>query len=255
MDLSFIIPCDSFSYYNLSGYEYCKEFNRQDLLLKTLQKYKELLNNRSEKIEFIIVSRTIFNLDFLKDLNLDLKLINYVYDDSNGFAPSKAFNLGTLSALAGYICITSPEVIPITNVINQVFNLPKNNYICKCIDQNKDLTNGMVLVDSNFRSNVPSMYFLAFYLKQNILDINGWDEEFMNGFSFEDDDFGNRFIRAGFNFSVRNDIIGLHQYHPRIDFSISDSEQKIKRNREHFFNNNNQNIIKCRKGIDQYAFK
>ena len=249
MDLSFIIPCDRFSYKDIIGYESYIKSDRRELLKNTLKKYEELLRDRTEEVEFIIVSRTIFDLRFLDGINLTLRLLIYQHDDREGFAPSKAFNLGIQQALADYIAITSPEVIPITNVIEQFFKLPKANYICKCIDQNQNGTLGMTLVDSKFRSSSPEMYFLAFYRKEDILKINGWDEEFMYGFGWEDNDFGSRFMRAGLKFNVRDDMVALHQYHPRIDLDISNSREKFNKNCQIFIKNNSDKLIRCQKGI------
>jgi predicted glycosyltransferase involved in capsule biosynthesis len=69
------------------------------------------------------------------------------------------------------------------------------------------------LVHKGFRDMTPAMYFLAMFNKRDIEAINGWDEAFMQGYAYEDDDFGQRWVRAGLPFQLREDIQGVHQYH------------------------------------------
>ncbi len=188
----------------------CEE-DRVPLLMYTLGKY--IKYGFPMKVEFILVTRT------LKDFKLsaiDLKVIEYEWEGEY-FNPAMALNLGVKNAKYKNIIITCPEVCPLTNVLEQLTTNVRGNYICQVFDQKESGERGISLVNSSFRSDTPAMYFLAIFKKEDIEAINGWDEEFMGGYAFEDDDFGCRFVRQGLKFKTKDSILGEHQYHSRHD--------------------------------------
>lgn len=185
------------------------EQNRKDLLLNTLEAYEKLCN--IEEAEFLIITRTIKNLNWIPQ-NIKAKLITYTHEGTD-FNPSKALNIGIKNSTSEKIIITCPEVKPITNIIEQLKE--ENNVVCQVFDETATGDKTRSLVNTKYRSGTPSMYFLAQFLKTNLETINGWDEDFMKGYAWEDDDFGTRFIREGLTFNVRDDIQAIHQYHPR----------------------------------------
>lgn len=218
------------------------EDNRFDLFLKTLKAYEKVSVTNND--ELIIVSRTITQIDDVSPFKL-AKLVNYEHEGEY-FNPSKALNLGVLNASNERIIITSPEVMPKTDVFAQLREKKDENVVCQVFDQSK---NGVEpyfsLVNKNFRSNTPSMYFLACFNKCDIEKINGWDEDFMIGYAYEDDDFGARWVRKQIPFVVADDIVGVHQWHPR--FSLSSSGAKY--NCDLFEKNNKENIIFVKNGL------
>jgi hypothetical protein len=208
------------------------EKDRLKMLVDTLMCYTDKLMD-FRLIEVIVPSRTImdskeifdyFNKycqDYIDEgismdatIPLNIKVIPYTYDGEY-FNPSMALNLGVKNSSYNNILITCPEVVPRTNVLEQLQDLEEGNYICQVIDGNEDSTDGISLVNKNFRGETPAMYFLALFRKEDLEKINGWDEDFMGGYAWEDTDFGNRWIRAGIPFEVRDEIIGVHRYHPR----------------------------------------
>lgn len=191
--VSIVVPCDS---------------HRYDLFKTTYATYMAYGIPEGLKVEFIIVSRTIKSTDLP-----GVRVINYEHSGEH-FNPSKALNLGVSAAKYSTIFITSPEVKPVTNILEQYTHLPPGNYICRAYDQSEV---GVVtdLVRTGLKDHIPSMYFLGIFRKSDIEKINGWDENFMAGFSWEDIDFGERFSRAGLQFTVRDDMRVLHMYHPR----------------------------------------
>ena len=90
------------------------------------------------------------------------------------------------------------------------------------------------------------MYFLACFKKSDIEKINGWDEEFMKGYAYEDDDFGDRWVRAGLPFTVHEDIYARHQYHPRTETIPGGSTINYNR----WQANNSLGVIKPEKGLN-----
>ena len=226
--------------------------------------YNDLIN--IDKVEFLFITR-LSKIDRCKELRREvLKLCdiydfenrNVVYDPSMSrfynaeyFNPTMALNCGVKYAKYDNIIITSPEVMPLCNVIGELRKFEKGNYICKVLDEAQygglSMHGGKkYLVGSDFRSVTPAMYFLGLFQKNNIYAINGWDMKFMQGYGFEDDDFGSRFMRAGFSFEVKDDIQAIHQYHPR-------GEQECdgwRSNQSLFDDNNKKNIIRVEYGIE-----
>ena len=199
MKISIVVPC---------------EVSRLNLFLRTLSDY--ITHGLDDDIEFVIVSRTIKKFSIP---GVNTKLVKYKYKPKKYFNPSKALNLGVLNSTHQNIIITCPEVRPITNVIEQLRGLGRGNYVCQVSDANKNGTIRISLVNSNFRHKTPSYYFLAMYKREDIERINGWDEHFLDGIGYEDDDFGRRFVLAftPYHFKVVDSIQGIHQWHQRND--------------------------------------
>lgn len=195
---SFVIPLDE---------------NRLELFKVT----KRLYDKQSPNCEFIIPTRNELKVArYLDDnkLSKGVKIIPYTVKE--GFNCSKALNIGVRAAKYASVIITSPEVKPTTNVLEQLEPLRGKNVICQVADQDEN-GNLSILVCSTFRADNPAMYFLAMFNKKDIEKINGWDEDFMNGYAYEDNDFGARFARAGLPYEFHDEIQATHQYHPRLE--------------------------------------
>lgn len=196
--VSIVVPCDG---------------SRYELFKTTHATYMSYGVPSNLNVEFILVSRTIKSTDLQ-----GVRIVNYEHN-GNHFNPAKAFNLGVAAARYNTIFITCPEVKPVTNVLDQFTELAPGNYICRAFDQG--VTGAITdLVKCGLKDHIPSMYFLGIFRKEDILKINGWDEDFMQGSSWEDIDFGERFSRAQLTFKVLDDVKVLHMYHPRGDDKV-----------------------------------
>lgn len=215
--------------------------NRLEQFANTKRAYDEM----EQVKEFIIPTRSWHKLTkYLKEhkLNEDVQLIPYKVEV--GFNPSKALNIGVRNAKYENIIITSPEVKPTTDVLKQLSERLDENIICEVADQDAD-GNLSVLVSTNFRGKTPAMYFLAMFQKKDIEAINGWDEEFMRGYAYEDDDFGERWMRAGIPFVIAEDIRAVHQYHPRTETV----KGGLTTNLNTYRSNTEKGIIQCMNGL------
>lgn len=209
---------------------------------------KRVYDLMPEKKEFIIPTRSAMDVAlFLENNNLmkDVRLIAYQVEQ--GFNPSKAFNIGVRAAKYDRIIITSPEVCPQTNVLAQLEELPGQNVICQVADENEAKQIDAVLVSTSFRADTPAYYFLGCFNKSDIEKINGWDEDFMKGYAYEDNDFGARWVRAGLPFVIRDDIRAVHQYHPRSETIPGGSMT----NYNHYNDNTANNVIRCANGLEK----
>lgn len=224
-DLSFVFPCDR---------------DRVPLLLKTLDKYKQFGN--LDGAEFIIPTRTLET----KDVNISsihIRVIPYSWNAE--FNPSMALNIGVKAASFENVIIGSPEVIPLSDVVGELRKLERGNYVCQVYDINEKDERTISLVNKQMRGENPGMYFLALFRKEDILAINGWDEDFMGGCGWEDNDFGERFVRSGAKFEILEYIQAEHQYHQRIYLNLLRNKAICEKNRA-------EGIAKCRNGIVKY---
>lgn len=196
--------------------------------------------------EFIMPTRSYDSVSKYfedNDMMKDVRLIPYTHEI--GFNPSKAFNIGVREAKYDQIIISSPEVKPVTDVLEQLSECIGQNVVCSVSDESEDGNVLTILVHTGFRDDSPYMYFLAMFNKKDIEAINGWDEEFMRGYAYEDNDFGARWNRAGLPFVIRDDIQGLHQYHPRSETLRGG----LTINQQLFYDNNDNGVIKCKNGL------
>ncbi len=206
---------------------------------------KRLYDSMPQKKEFIIPTRSDLH-EYLMTNGLlkDVRLIPY--ETEHGFNPSMALNIGVREAKYDHIVITSPEVKPSTDVLQQFEDSLGKNIICEVADQSAE-GNLTILVSEFYRSETPAMYFLALFNKSDIEKINGWDEDFMKGYAYEDDDFGARWKRAGLAFEVREDIKAVHQFHPRSE-TIPGG---LVTNQQKYYDNTDNNITYCVNGLNK----
>lgn len=206
---------------------------------------KQLYDSFPEPKEFVVPTRNLRQvIKYLDDNELakDVRVVPYRLD--NGFNPSKALNIGVRHALFDNVIITSPEVKPTTDVLKQLSEHIGQNIVCQVFDQDYN-GNLVVLVAEGYRSQTPAMYFLAMFQKKDIETINGWDEEFLHGYAYEDNDFGDRWVRAKLPFIVRDDIQAVHQYHPRSE-TIHGG---LAINLQHYHDNTDKGVIRPAKGL------
>lgn len=213
--------------------------------LEQFTQTKRAYDEMSQEKEFIIPTRSVSEVSkYLVDKALmkDVRLIPYTVE--TGFNVSKALNLGVRNAKYDNIIITSPEVKPSTDVLAQLSECQGKNIVCQVADQDEN-GNLSILVSKTFRGETPAMYFLAMFQKKDIEAINGWDEDFMKGYAYEDNDFGDRWVRAGLPFEIREDICAVHQYHPRGE-TIRGG---MAINQQHYHDNTDAGVIRCNNGL------
>lgn len=201
-----------------------------------------------QKKEFIIPTRSYDEvLKYLRENRLTKNVRLIPYEVQHGFNCSKALNIGVKNSKYDSIIITSPEVKPKTNVLEQLETLLGENVVCQVWDEDENHKIVLSLVHKGYRSENPGMYFLAMFNKKDIETINGWDEEFMRGYAYEDNDFGARWVRAGLPFTVNEEIQAVHQYHPRSETVPGG----LNTNMTLYNENNAKGIVKCMNGLDK----
>lgn len=213
--------------------------------LKQFAVTKQAYDAMPQKKEFVIPTREYEKvMAYLEKhkLGKDVRLLSYTVD--KGFNCSKGLNLGVRRAKYDNIVITSPEVKPVTDVLAQFEQSLGTNIIAQ-VDDEDEYGKLSPLVNKNFRGDTPAMYFLALFNRYDIEMINGWDEDFMQGYAYEDNDFGDRWMRAGLPFEVREDIRAIHQYHPRGETIVNG----FNRNAQKYNENIEKGIIRPKNGL------
>lgn len=213
--------------------------------LSLFKNTKTMYDSYPQVKEFIILTLHFDEVEkYLIDNGLTKNVTLIEYDLDVFTNPAMALNIGVRNSNYDHIIITSPEVMPKTNVLPQLETILGKNVVCQVFDQSED-GREYSLVNNNHRGQDPSMYFLAMFNKSDIETINGWDEGFMKGYAIEDVDFGGRWMRAGLPFEVREDIQAIHQYHRRSE-TINNGEAI---NAQLFYDNRDNNIIYCEHGL------
>lgn len=214
--------------------------------LEQFKNTKRVYDKYPQKKEFIMPTRSFKEVsEYFQKHKLwkDVKLIPYKLKVFT--SPVMAFNIGVRNAKYDQIIISSPETVPLTDVLPQLERCIGKNVVCQVYDAKSDGTQGMSLVNKIFRADDPGMYFLAMFNKSDIEKINGWDEDFMKGYAYDDNDFGARWVRAGLPFEIKESIKALHQYHPRSE-TIKNG---LITNQQHFYWNTDNNITYCKNGL------
>lgn len=207
---------------------------------------KRVYDSMPQVKEFVMPTRSYDKVkEYLEkhELTKDVRLIPYKHEV--GFNPAKALNLGVRNATYDHIIISSPEVKPSPDVLELMEGSLGKNLVCQVWDENEEQKVEASLVHKGYRSDNPGMYFLALFNKADIEAINGWDEDFMKGYAYEDNDFGERWVRAGLPFEIREDIQGTHQYHPRSETIPSGAQV----NYQTYQKNSHDGVIQCVNGL------
>lgn len=213
--------------------------------LKQFTVTKRVYDEMPQTKEFLIPTRELEGVkQYLEDNDLMKDVTLLPYKVKSGFNPSKAFNMGVRASQYDNIIITSPEIKPTSDVLEQLSECLGKNIICEVWDEDID-GNLSILVCSTFRSESPAYYFLAMFNKRDVKSINGWDEEFMKGYAYEDNDFGDRWKRAGLPYEFRDDITAVHQYHPRSETIRNGSQINF----EHYNENTDNGVVWCKNGL------
>ena len=221
-----------------------------DNRLEQFKNTKRVYDAMPQKKEFIISTRSEPKLrEYFKRHHLGKDVRIFPYTLEAGFNCSRALNIGVRNAKYDSVIITCPEVKPITPVLEQLEKVLGTNVVCQVWDEKENGNSDWSMVNTHYRCKDPAMYFLAMFNKSDIEKINGWDEDFLAGYAFEDKDFGERWVRAKIPFEVRDDIQALHQYHERGETTPSGLEI----NRQKFIENHAKRITRCTNGFDKYS--
>jgi glycosyltransferase involved in cell wall biosynthesis len=180
--------------------------------------------------EYLQALSGVLNLTYLRIDDSKAKIP--VYHGPTGTCnPALAWNVGIRRARGNLIMLTSPEVIHVTETLWQADEVGKEGRVVRArvvdvppwtqdlIDELHTFSSsGMInLTSSTERPDMAGLYFIGVVPKALLEKIGALDEDYMMGLAWEDTDAGQRMLATGAELYHADDMIGLHQWHPRVD--------------------------------------
>ena len=253
---------------------YYKALNNLKLILKAL-------NKQSNKNFEVIISEDDYNEEtvsfILNNKSYSKFKISHINQKSdNGFRKNEMLNRAILKAKYELLVFIDGDCIPNKHFVKEYLKNVEKGKILNgrrvMLDEktSKSLYNTQSLDKLNFKSLLFSdtqkvkealyfPYFKLFYkqrglcgcnwgiLKEHLLDINGFDEDYQNPGVGEDTDIEWRLKLSGLKMkSVKNKAIVFHLYHPR-----TYSASAVKVNYDMFLKKKKEQLFKCMNGIEK----
>jgi GT2 family glycosyltransferase len=212
-------------------------YNRIDLLRYTLKTFTQ---SKEQDFEVIIVddfSSPEHNIDNIGEefLSLNIKVINMAArGPKTWFNPCVPYNVGFRESKGDIVILQNPECCHIGDVISYAKNNTRNdNYLtfhcwaCNKGDVRTLHATGEILVGDahntgkakwyNHKEHSPTKYhFTSAITRKNLCELNGFDEAFALGHSYDDDEFVQRIINKGLNIEFVEEPYVIHQWHPKM---------------------------------------
>jgi len=239
-------------------------WNRAPQLANTLASFRHFYSSRKDW-EVVIVedAKNVKDAKFHAAFNkviasyVSYMLITVPEAEKDTYNPAPLFNQAADAARGDYFVLTSPECIHTTDILaglDQEFSRSSSLYVvcaCKHIRPRR-----IFYAPESFeykllrwyqhskRRNV-GYHFCSAISRDNYQGIGGFDEEYAHGVAYDDDDFREKVMDAGIPFVYRDDLVVLHQEHPKLSLIIERSKYKmlLKRNERYF-------LSKWRKGVE-----
>lgn len=132
--------------------------------------------------------------------------------DNPGQSPVRLYNYGARKAKGEYFVITNPECMHEDDILgeldNKLANNPNGYYVALC-----KYESGRTWQWKQHPEYAPSLlHFCACISRDNYNDVGGFDEEFADGYCFEDDAFRDSIRLAGIHIEHLDGAV-YHQSH------------------------------------------
>ena len=169
-----------------------------------------------------------------RNLRLPVRFI-YVKGSTGWKGPARAWNAGFKAATGDlFYCISSEVVQEAHNVEKARVLCADNNTVVFGACHNSIPENLVVGAEPGelVSSNMPRpLGFIVCMPKENVELVGGFDEKFMQGYWFDDDDFFLEMWHTGVDFVFDDGIHGTHLHHARPVLSTEEGKAGILRNR------------------------
>jgi GT2 family glycosyltransferase len=240
-------------------------YNRRRLLINTLRSIKK--SSFKEDIEIIIVDDDSNEYNNISDVpsmfDFKIRIINV--ENKTWINPCIPLNIGIKEALGDIVIIQNPECYHIGNIIDDVSCRIKCNdylvYACYSIDQFKtkkfdnDRVACIIPTSSVNVGDEPSMNrwfqhseynpanfnFCVAIMREDLLSLGGFDENYANGIAKDDKEFLHRVNKKGMHIYQIDVPYVVHQWHKQVIYdpylvsintalfnSIDDKNYKMK---------------------------
>jgi len=222
-----------------------QHYNRKNLLINTLNSIKESLVKKSD-IEIVITddaSNPEHNLDDLIFLypDFDVKIHTYSEEEKWWTCPVIPANKGISMASGDVIILLGAECMFIGDIVKDVIDRIKpNDYLVySVLALNEEDTNKIpnysyrYLVDNKFEGdwyqhsihNNNCYNFCTAIMREDLMDLGGFDERYAGGVEYGDNDFILRVRRKGMNVISVDEPMSYHQNHEGM--SYANFEKKV----------------------------
>jgi len=198
-------------------------YDRLSQLGNTFDSFEKFYSKRND-FEVIIVedqknthkmSLDLFLLidEFLNSFNI----IYYRSEVKNTVCPVVAYNEGSKLANGKYLVITNPECQHDTDVLSgfdEEFEKNENYYIvcaCRAIDKHGRPYRWF----QHTKERNLKYHFCSALLKDNYKQMGGFNEEYVNGYCYDDNSFRDRIKQFGLQFVTRDDLVVNHLWHKK----------------------------------------
>jgi len=192
-------------------------YNRLNLLKNTLYSFQSLYKEREDWEVILPVdskSQNLFQelIEVLKEFKFPINA--FLINNDNCFCPPRLYNAGVKSSNGRFLLITNPEITHLTNVLaglDEEFERNEESYIlCSC--QSEEAVSGWY--QHSFYNN-RMLHFCTAISIQGYKDLGGFDEDYSEGTSYDDDDFKQKILQKKKAIIFRDDLITFHQKHSR----------------------------------------
>lgn len=168
-----------------------------------------------------------------------------VHGFPNTYNPSAAFNLCAKEAEGKYFIITNPECFHNNNVLSEIdnfLNVSNEDYYFVCSCENGIVEKNPIDKFEEFSYKHHSWYqhskyrnlcyhFCSIISRENYNKIGGFDERFMDGIAYDDDDFKEKISYHGIKIVPLDTTLVIHQHHPPEIYSAPDRGKRIAHNK------------------------
>lgn len=161
--------------------------------------------------------------------------VSVVKREPGWICPARAWNTGFSDITSEYVICISSDVILKQGSVDRIFKLisgPPVVVFGKCVDDGPEpLINGP---NPNLLCSAEQQRPLGFIVAMPmwaVRTVGGYDEAFMDGLWYEDDDFMTRLFATGVPFVFDDAVSGVHQHHQRPVLDTQEGLAKVKRNR------------------------
>jgi len=206
-------------------------YNRLPQLRYTLKTIEKTV---SQNFEIVIVDDYSFKehaldsiVDEFKNVNLKIIKMQDICEKKNYVGPSIPYNVGFKNSIGDKIIIQNPECCHMGDVISYTEkNLKDNVYLSfHCWASGKRELDQLHRTDSfdvsrsngrwyNHEIHRPASYhFTTAITRKDLIDLNGFDERYANGFNFDDDELIERIKKKGMGIKFVENPWVVHQYH------------------------------------------
>lgn len=181
-------------------------------------------------------------IDVLYGRGFNFKHIMTDFQDC--YNPAPIFNRCVRDARGEFIVLTSPEVFHVSDVLggfDEEFEKDKNRYIVAACESGKECTFDINRIkDFTYKNhmwyqhsdNRNLMYHFCTAIAKHLYEeIEGFDEEYGKGISYDDDDFIEKILSNNIEIVLRDDLLTVHQWHDKLSVLTDGYKDLLERNR------------------------